>query len=121
MRTTQSWIQSAAREWVIARLFETGDDLVLDVVVDVPRWFIGYELGFKPGYGPTLRYTAEHLGEINRAHREELERVDAPKKRRRLTAARRQREWQELVRRVAVDRARERVERRQSRARQRAC
>ena len=116
MATVRTWIRCAAHEWAVARLFETGDDVVLDVVVDPPKWFIDYELGFKLGHGPTIIYTTEHLDEINRAHRAELRLAEAPKRRQRASAVKRQHEWQEMLRRIALDRARERRERRRARA-----
>ena len=116
MRRTRPWITCALREWVVARLMETGDERTMDAVVDMPRWFIPFELGLQLGAGPSILYTAEHLDEINRAHREVLAGAKELKSRARSTAEKRRRSWREMLRRTAIDRARERVERRRTRA-----
>lgn len=115
MRKTRPWILRAWLEWVVAKELESGDPEDLEAIVEMPQWFIPFELGLG-GEGPSILHTARHLDAINRAHRELLAGGKQAKQQTRSSAEKRRRMWQEMLRRLAVDRARERVERRRSRA-----
>lgn len=114
MPETRSWIGLALREWTIARMYFHGDDTVLDELVDMPDWFVPFELGFHPKHGPSIVAVFRHLDDINREHRQFLD--SGKKKRGHTNAQARHQWWQELLRRNAVSRTRDRVERRRARA-----
>jgi hypothetical protein len=56
----------AFREYKIAGLYRTGNADVFLVPVEVPSWFVKYELGYGVGEEPSLGHTLRHLESINR-------------------------------------------------------
>lgn len=100
-------VKMAWLEWLVSRQIDSGNGAdYIPLFIEVPGWFWAYELGFAIPEGPSILFTAEHLEEINRAHRAILagpRRTTSkpkPKARRKIEQAeaeRRRREWRAML------------------------
>lgn len=96
------FVKVAWLEWLVSHQAGGGNGaLYIPAFVEVPGWFRSYELGFALHEGPTIFWTAEHLDEINAAHRAVLTCRDLRKSRRareQQAAEKRRREWRAMLR-----------------------
>jgi hypothetical protein len=95
-------IRTAWLEWLVSRQVGGGNGArYIPAFVEVPGWFPAYELGLALREGPSIVWTAEHLDEINAAHRAVLtcrELRKSMKAREQHAAEKRRREWRAMLR-----------------------
>jgi hypothetical protein len=96
-------IRAAWLEWIVARQTGSGSGMYyLPLFIEMPGWFLSYELGLALPEGPSIFWTAQHLEQINRAHRSILAGRDLQRSRRKkgeqAVANQRRREWGAMLR-----------------------
>jgi hypothetical protein len=102
-------IKAAWLEWLVSHQVAGSNAAhYIPAFVEVPGWFCAYELGLAIQEGPSIIWTAQHLVEINQAHRAQLTCRDLRKSRRvreQDVAERRRREWKAMLRLKADENA----------------
>ena len=117
LRRKKTVVDFAWLEWVVSRQLNANETLPVTAIVEMPHWFVKYELGFELGFGPSIVWTAQHLEQINHTHRELLAGKERKSQLRKKSSAEQRREyWLQVIYESAYARRRDRLDLRRQRS-----